>query len=184
MIRLTCREFAATLALAGVLVSAGGCETAPTGDLTSAPDLTVHEALEPLAWLAGTWVSESAPDLAAGASWTEETWTAPAGNAMLGVNRSMAGATMAFFEYMRLQVMPDDSVVYFAAPAGRHPASAFPMIDATATRLVFENAEHDFPQRIVYDLRPDGTLLMSISSVDPAESDRTVTWTMMRGATP
>ncbi len=45
------------------------------------------------------------------------------------------------------------------SPPGGKPPMEFVLTEATATRSVFENPRHDFPQRIVYQLVNDGTKL-------------------------
>jgi hypothetical protein len=53
------------------------------------------------------------------------------------------------FEFMRIEQTDDGALVYQAQPAGR-PATPFKLKSISESRVVFENAEHDFPQRIIY----------------------------------
>ncbi|MBL8754175.1 MAG: hypothetical protein JNK15_12815, partial [Planctomycetes bacterium] len=64
------------------------------------------------------------------------------------------------FEFLRL-VERDGGLVYIAQPNGRTPTE-FVLTEIGATRAVFENPRHDFPQRIVYELSPEGGLSASI----------------------
>lgn len=94
------------------------------------------------AWLAGTWEMGEPGDL------TEEHWLAPRGNAMIAVSRTVAGGRLAWFETVVLRETPT-GLVYEAHPSGQ-PGGAFPAVTVTDSLLVFENLEHDFPQRIGY----------------------------------
>jgi hypothetical protein len=78
----------------------------------------------------------------------EEHWTTPAGGVMVGMNRSIQKSGKAFFEFLRIE-QRDGKLAYVAMPGGR-PATVFPLKSLTETRVVFENLEHDFPQRVIY----------------------------------
>ncbi len=108
---------------------------------------TFDPALAHVAWLAGCWRRGS------GEGVTDEQWMAPEGNTMLGMSRSMRGNQLRQFEHLRIQVI-DGRATYIAHPSGQAEA-AFPMIMSSDTVVVFENTEHDFPQRIGY--RPVGS---------------------------
>jgi hypothetical protein len=95
-----------------------------------------------LAWLAGHWMrTEEGTRM-------EEGWFGPAGGIMLGLHRDVAPAGKVAFEFLRIAETAY-GIVYFASPGGR-PATAFPLKTIEANRAVFENQEHDFPQRILY----------------------------------
>ncbi len=74
---------------------------------------------------------------------------------MLGVNRTLSANGKSSFEFLRI-AKTAAGISYFASPGGRPPVE-FPLLESAATRTVFENARHDFPQRIVYSLE-DGIL--------------------------
>jgi uncharacterized protein DUF6265 len=93
-------------------------------------------------WMRGSWHSESA------GTRMEEHWTSAGGGAMLGMHRDVDPKGKLSFEFLRIE-QKDGSLVYLAMPSGR-PATPFPLKTLTATRVVFENPEHDFPQRIIY----------------------------------
>ena len=110
-----------------------------------------------MAWLAGAWVGTRGTG---GTTSIEERWSPPLGGAMLGVSRSVRGARMVAFEFLRI-VELDGGLVYKAQPGGRAPTE-FVLTELTGTRAVFENPRHDSPQRIVYELSSDGSLSASI----------------------
>jgi predicted enzyme related to lactoylglutathione lyase len=109
-----------------------------------------EDALEPVAFLAGSWRG------AGGTQAHEEYWTPPEGGTMLGCSRLVRDGRTASFEYLRIE-RDGDGLVYQASPGGR-PATPFRMVHAERGKAVFENLEHDFPQRITYWLDDDGVL--------------------------
>lgn len=98
--------------------------------------------LADLAWMAGSWsgVSQGIE--------MEEHWTAPKGNSMVGMHRDV-GKGRTLFEFLRIE-QRGDQIVYLSMPNGRSPATPFPLKEVSGTRAVFENPDHDFPQRIIY----------------------------------
>lgn len=99
--------------------------------------------LDELAWLTGCWAGVKDNRR------SEECWTAPAGGMMLGLHRDLRGDGTASFEFLRIAVTAE-GLVYYASPGGRQPPIPFRRIAQAPRRVVFENAEHDFPQRILY----------------------------------
>ncbi len=106
--------------------------------------------LESLAWMTGCWVGEEA-DVR-----TEECWTAPGGGILLGMHRDIRPSGKSFFEFLRISI-EGDGIAYWGSPMGRTPTS-FPGKEIGEKRVVFENAAHDYPQRIIYWLEDDGSL--------------------------
>ena len=99
-------------------------------------------SLEDLLWLAGYWAAS------AGGTTMEEVWTEPAGGVMLGLHRDVTAGRPAFFEYLRIE-QRESAVVYIASPRGTG-AAEFTLVSGGPAEVVFENLEHDFPQRIIY----------------------------------
>jgi hypothetical protein len=102
------------------------------------------------AWLAGTWQGEK------DGVEMEEYWTDPRGGALLGLHRDVKGGRLVSFEFMRIQ-KTDAGLVYFASP-GSKPPVPFTLVEQADKRVVFENRQHDFPQRILYWLDTQGAL--------------------------
>ena len=103
-----------------------------------------------LAWMAGTWTGVK------DGVFSEETWTAPGGGAMLGVHRDLREGRMVGFEFLRIDA-DKEGLTYWASPGGQ-PATPFRLKESGPRRVVFENPTHDFPQRILYWLGDDGKL--------------------------
>lgn len=103
-----------------------------------------------LAWMAGSWGgSKDGVE-------NEEVWTAPRGGTLLGIHRDVAGGKTVEFEFLRIEAGPN-GIIYWASPNGR-PATPFRMIELAKDRVVFENAQHDFPSRVLYWTGADGLL--------------------------
>jgi hypothetical protein len=120
------------------------------GTSLAAQDRTTKLELSALAWMAGTWtgVTENTE--------MEEQWTVPKGGIMLGIHRDVRDGRAVSFEFIRIQESAD-GVTYWASPNGK-PATPFRAIEIAGQRVVFENKEHDFPQRVIYRLTSDGML--------------------------
>ena len=122
-----------------------------------------------LDWMAGAWSRED------GARWTEESWTSPRGGVMLGHSRSGAGDRLREFEYLRLQAGEDGVPVYIAQPGGAAP-TLFKLVARDAASATFENAAHDYPQRIRY-VRDGDVMTATISLIDGSKA---MSWTYKR----
>jgi hypothetical protein len=108
--------------------------------------------LEKLSWLAGKWRVETSGRV------VEEQWMAPAGGVMLGMSRTIAKGRVVEHEFMQIRVGPGGELFYVAQPSGQKEA-AFQQASLTDKEVVFTNPNHDFPQKITYTLRADGSLL-------------------------
>lgn len=102
-----------------------------------------------LSWIAGSWASDSAGVR------IEEHWNAPKGGMMLGIHRDVIPGRRTAFEFLR--IVEDTSGVRYVSQPGGRPATSFPLKELGNKRVVFENPQHDFPQRIIYWL--EGTVL-------------------------
>ena len=98
--------------------------------------------VEQLAWLQGCWQSVSGDRV------VEEQWTAPRAGSMLGIGRTTRGNTLVEYEFVVVRER-GERLVYLAHPSGQVPAE-FVSITISSSEVVFENAQHDFPQRVGY----------------------------------
>src|SRR5687768_10237437 len=101
--------------------------------------------LADISWMAGDW--QTAPG---GKRQVDEHWTQVAGASMLGMSRTVAGDKTVEFEYLRIEQRAD-GIYYVAHPKARCPGTDFKLTRASATEAVFENPQHDFPKRIIYE---------------------------------
>ncbi len=111
-------------------------------------------SLNDLAWLAGCWEGKGSKRV------REEYWTMAAGGSMFGIGRAISDGRTTEFEFMRIHEEKGD-VLYTSKPSGQ-PEASFKLIRANGNEAVFENPQHDFPQRVIYRKQSDGTLLARI----------------------
>lgn len=105
-----------------------------------------------LAWLSGCWAYDG-KDPGSG-----EYWMPPIGGAMFAVTRTVREGRTVGFEYLRIAETDGHSLALFASPSGQSPVR-FDLVSQTSAAIVFENPEHDFPQRIHYRLTDEESLL-------------------------
>jgi hypothetical protein len=132
------------ISLALILVFAAGASVRGQGKPT----------LKMLGWLTGCWSNGAGID---------ENWMKPAGDTMFGSNRVVKNGKTQGFEFMRLRE-GDDGVFFTAWLAGQDETS-FRLISWAGGRFVFENPQHDFPQRVIYQRRANGSMLGRIEGV-------------------
>jgi inorganic pyrophosphatase len=157
----TMRNVAALLTLLGAVGPAPS--PAQVAAAASAGSVSIADA----AWLTGCW------RMAAGRHEMEEQWMAPAGDAMLGMNRSLRDGEFRGYELLILTTR-DGRLVYEAHPSGQQPAE-FVSTTVDETELVFENPSHDFPQRLEYRLAgPDSIMVEVFAAVADGEPAFTV----------
>ena len=107
--------------------------------------------LDGLNWLAGCWFGKN------GKNEFREHWMRPAGGLMMGMGRTLSDGKVQSFEAMRIELDATGVPVFVATPSGQ-PETRFKSVRSDATSIVFENPTHDFPQRVKYQLKSDGTL--------------------------
>lgn len=95
-----------------------------------------------LGWLEGRWSGTK------DGVFSEELWTGARGGAVLGLHRDIKGDSVVSWEFFRIAATKD-GVVYFASPRSA-PPTPFALVETGTERAVFENKQHDFPQRILY----------------------------------
>lgn len=87
----------------------------------------------------------------------EEQWNAPRAGSMLGMGRTSRGETLVEHEFILLREK-DGRLAYEAHPSGQMPAVFLSTMVGEGS-VVFENLQHDFPQRVGYTRSgPDGLL--------------------------
>lgn len=95
-----------------------------------------------LGWMTGTWTHAN------GEERVTESWVGPGNGVMVAANLSTWPNGKKMFEFLRI-ADTSEGFSYFASPAGRAPVE-FKMKETGERRVVFENAAHDFPQRVLY----------------------------------
>ncbi|MCG3119456.1 MAG: hypothetical protein ALAOOOJD_01865 [bacterium] len=118
--------------------------------LTQEPKTTITD----FAWLAGCWDGSSS------GRESLEQWMKPSGQTMLGMSRTVVNGKTVAYEFIQLREQ-DGEIFYIAKPSGQAEAS-FKLVQYSNHEAVFENPQHDFPQRIIYRLEKDGVLAAAI----------------------
>ena len=101
--------------------------------------------LSDLGWMSGCWEFN---DEKLGML-ISEMWMKPSGNAMMGVGRTIKSGKLVDFEFLRI-VEDANGIAYISRPSENKEDTSFKMIRSSTGEVVFENAAHDFPQRIIY----------------------------------
>lgn len=121
-------------------------------------------AFDKLSWIAGCWEG------AMGGGKTQEQWMKPEGDSMLGMSRTVVNGKTPFFEFLQIKRDGED-LVYIARPQGKEP-TPFKLVKLNDSAAVFENLQHDFPQRIAYQRQIDGSLLAAIEGEEKGKPKR------------
>lgn len=119
---------------------------------------TQAAGVERLSWLAGCWTPSAAT---AGSA---EHWMEPAGGMLLGMSRTVRDGRTIEYEFMRIEEAPGGKLRYTALPSRQKEAS-FLELRSSDSDIVFENLEHDFPQRVIYRLVAPGQLQARIEGL-------------------
>ena len=155
-----------------VAASASASAVPAASDTPTAP--TADASLEQLAWLTGCWASENAEP------GSGEQWMAPAGASMLGMSRTVRAGKTATHEFMRIAPAADGRLAFFAQPSGK-PSEVFALLSIATNEVVFENPQHDFPQRVIYRLVAPDRLHASIEGRRNGVA-RSIDYPMVRSA--
>jgi hypothetical protein len=110
--------------------------------LASAPAGAQSRSISDQQWLIGCW------ERARPSGRMVEAWSAPVAGVMVGISTSIRDTTLRVLERLRLFYRAD-TLIYEASPA-RQPMNEFRSTRISAEELVFEDAAHDFPQKIRY----------------------------------
>lgn len=127
--------------------------------------------IEQVAWLAGCWEQRLSKRT------VSEQWMAPAGRSMLEMGRTVRGDSVVDYELVLLHER-DGRLVYFAHPQGQ-AETEFISTAVADTMVMFENPQHDFPQRVGYRRRGADSLLAEVGGLDRGEQ-RTIVFAYRR----
>lgn len=96
--------------------------------------------IDDLSWMAGCWEIPGR---------YHENWMKPVGGTMLGMSRTIRDGKTVLHEYHLIRQQGAE-IALNVLLAGAVKAVPFKLIRSSAAEAVFENPEHDFPQRIIY----------------------------------
>ncbi|HET6559637.1 MAG TPA: DUF6265 family protein [Prolixibacteraceae bacterium] len=119
-----------------------------------------YQMIETAQWLIGNWQNQSAKGL------LTETWRKLDDSTMVGQSYFIAGADTLFLENIRLE-QRKDILTYIPIVRDQNNGQAvyFTLTRSTDSVLVFENPEHDFPQKITYSIMANDSLIAEVSAV-------------------
>lgn len=126
---------------------------------------TAPAATPDLSWIAGYWL-----DCSDGRE-VSETWSDPRAGLMAGHALTVARGRVSF-ELSHIGPTPQ-GYAYVAQPGGS-PPTAFVVAETGPMRVVFANAENDFPSRIVYER--DGDALRARIEGEIGGQARSMEW--------
>jgi hypothetical protein len=114
--------------------------------------------LDSLVWLVGTWQRQASHGT------LYEKWTKVSDRTYEGDGFLVQNGDTTVTEYLRLEQFGEE--VYYTArvPHNTYPVP-FKLVLVEGKRCVFENPDHDFPQRIVYTRLPDERLQARIEGL-------------------
>lgn len=119
-----------------------GCVLVLAALVASSASAETAIGIQRVAWLSGCWEAVSPQRT------VEEQWMAPRGPCMVGAGRTVRGDSLSEYELVIVREA-GDRLAYEAHPSGQATAT-FVSIIATESTVVFENRDHDFPQRVGY----------------------------------
>ena len=119
--------------------------------LMSGAALAQPGGVQRLAWLQGCWAFASAERS------VEEQWLAPRAGSMQGMSRTVRGDKLVAHEFVIVREQ-GEQLAYEVSPSGQ-ATTVFVSTDIGPTSVVFENLQHDFPQRVAY--RRNGAELLA-----------------------
>jgi hypothetical protein len=111
---------------------------------------SLSTGIDRVVWLQGCWEAVSEDRI------IEEHWMAPRGDSMLGVSRTVKEGRLVGYELVVLREQ-GDQLALEAHPSGQ-PSAVFVSSSIGEQSVVFENPQHDFPQRIGYERQGDDLL--------------------------
>lgn len=123
----------------------------------SQESIFTQKDFEKLKPIVGTWLNKrTRGDI-------YETWTRSSQTEFAGMSYTLANGDTTPLEKVRLYLQ-GSQIVYAPVAAGQNDEKEvlFKLKSIEASRFVFENLQHDFPKRIVYDFRSSDSLYAHI----------------------
>jgi uncharacterized protein DUF6265 len=106
--------------------------------------------IDDVAWLTGCW------EYSSGSRTVEEHWLAARAHSMVNVGRTVQADKLVEYEMVLVREQ-EGRLAYEAHPSGQ-PSAVFMSSTVGNREVVFENLQHDFPQRVGYKRNGDALL--------------------------
>ncbi|QTE36947.1 DUF6265 family protein [Mucilaginibacter gossypii] len=129
--------------------------------ITSAHSIFGQQKNQPIThakWLIGSWKNQSAKTV------DIETWKKLNDSTFIGRSYSLTGADTVSSEHIRME-QHKGQLYYIPTIKNQNDGKAviFTLISSDNKHLIFENPEHDFPQKITYTQITNDSLVAEIS---------------------
>jgi hypothetical protein len=120
--------------------------------------------LAPFERLSGCWENRDSNQI------YEEQWMKPAGEVMLGMSRTLRNGKAVTFEFIQIQTRANGTF-YIASPS-RQEKTEFKLTSFENNIAIFENPDHDFPQKVVYKFTGEDSLEAWIEGTNNGKSSK------------
>lgn len=155
-------RFLLAILLCGYSLSAAQTSAAQDSALQNNITQVASPTLLPT-WLSGCWASESDE---AGSG---EYWSSGAGGQMFGLGRTLRQGKIIAHEFMHISSDSSGKLLFTAHPSGKKSVT-FSQIVARENEVIFENLQHDFPQRVIYRLSSEKKLTARIEGLKAGQT--------------
>ena len=146
------------------------------GVATAARAQSSPPGLDAASFMVGCW-AQPAPE----GNGLREIYAPPAANMLTGLSQFWRSGRVVDWEFHRIDA-GDSGPVLTPHPKGAASVSFRPSV-VEPGRIVWENLEHDFPQRIIYHAPAPDTLVARVEGGSGADA-RAVEWRMARTTCP
>ena len=136
---------------------------------------TAGFSIDKFGFMTGCWESTGSKERLG-----TEQWMKPAGGLMMGMGRTLSGGKAVDWEFMRIEQRGGE-VFFIAHPKANATETPFKLIRLDDGGAVFENPEHDFPQRVIYRLTKEGNLAARIEGTTKGKPEG-IDFPMVRAA--
>lgn len=136
------------------------CKRAENTDISLEATKETFPEIEKAKWLIGTWENDSETGKLI------EIWSRENDSAFQGESYFIKGKDTLHSETILLEQM-GKNLIYSPTVKGQNNDKAIPfrMTSSTEKQLIFENSEHDYPQKIIYNQITDDSLVAEISGL-------------------
>lgn len=135
-----------------VLFYITGCSTPDSGNKIKSYNL------QKLDWFIGRWKGKDKEgDF-------YETWAKINDSLFSGKSHTIYDNDTVFSEVIRIE-QTDTNIYYIVNTAHNEKEVAFKLIEVSGNKAIFENPAHDFPNRIIYELKNDSSLYARIEGM-------------------
>lgn len=120
-----------------------------------------NPSIEDLEWMLGTWEGIDENELI-----FVEVWERGAGNSFVGKGATITpdGDTL-FKETLKIELV--EGTPYYVATVPENPGPVlFKLVEGDEKHCIFENLDHDFPQRIAYTLETKSTMSVKLEGIE------------------